>query len=301
MARASWYYYIEGLTQNDIAARLGVHRTRVNRILAQARTRGIVQVRINSPVNLAAERALEKRFGLKQVVLVQTPQTPDQLATNIANAAGAIVSDRLKSGMTLGVGWGRTLRMSVQSMERKHIDKLSVISLLGGLMRGSVMNTYETASHLADIYNADCFYIAAPAFADTEEMANMFKRQSSVGDALDRARGIDIALISVGALHANSTMARLDLIDKDEEAALREAGAVGDLCAQWIDIEGRVVDHELNRRVIALPVTDLNTIPNVVLASGGEEKIPVILGALNRGSIDVLVTDEGTGHRLLKG
>ena len=47
MARASWYYYIEGLTQNDIAARLGVHRTRVNRILAQARTRGIVQVRIN--------------------------------------------------------------------------------------------------------------------------------------------------------------------------------------------------------------------------------------------------------------
>ena len=108
-------------------------------------------------------------------------------------------------------------------------------------------------------------------------------------------------MISVGALHANSTMARLDLIDKDEEAALREAGAVGDLCAQWIDIEGRVVDHELNRRVIALPVTDLNTIPNVVLASGGEEKIPVILGALNRGSIDVLVTDEGTGHRLLNG
>ena len=84
MARASWYYYIEGLTQNDIAARLGVHRTRVNRILAQARSRGIVQVRINSPVNLAAERALEKRFGLKQVVLVQTPQTPDQLTASVA-------------------------------------------------------------------------------------------------------------------------------------------------------------------------------------------------------------------------
>ena len=132
MARASWYYYIEGLTQNEIAGRLGVHRTRVNRILAQARTRSIVQVRINSPVNLAAERGLEKRFGLKQVVLVQTPQTPNQLTASIANAAGAIVSDRLKSGMILGVGWGRTLRMSVQSMERKHINQLSVISLLGG-------------------------------------------------------------------------------------------------------------------------------------------------------------------------
>ena len=38
---------------------------------------------------------------------------------------------------------------------------------------------------------------------------------------------------------------------------------------------------------------------NVVLASGGREKVPVIFGALNRGSIDVLVTDEDTGYRLL--
>ena len=60
-----------------------------------------------------------------------------------------------------------------------------------------------------------------------------------------------------------------------------------------------MVDHELNRRVVALPVADLDTIPNVVLASEAR-KIPVILGALNRGSIDVLVTDEGTGHQLLR-
>ena len=32
MARASWYYYLEGLTQSEIANKLGVHRTRVNRI-----------------------------------------------------------------------------------------------------------------------------------------------------------------------------------------------------------------------------------------------------------------------------
>ena len=84
----------------------------MNRILAQARNRSIFKVHIKNPVNLVAERALGKQFALKQVVLVQTTQKPDQLTASIANAAGAIAKNRLKSGMTLGVGQGRTLQIS---------------------------------------------------------------------------------------------------------------------------------------------------------------------------------------------
>ena len=66
----------------------------------------------------------EKQFRLKQVVQVQMPRTSDQLTASIAKAAGAAASKRLKSGMTLGVGWRRTLQLLVQSMERKHIASL---------------------------------------------------------------------------------------------------------------------------------------------------------------------------------
>ena len=46
------------------------------------------------------------------------------------------------------VGWGRTLRLSIQSVPRRQLSRLSVVSLLGGLTRGSAMNPHETASHL---------------------------------------------------------------------------------------------------------------------------------------------------------
>ena len=300
MARASWYYYLEGLTQSQIANKLGVHRTRVNRILAQARHRGIVQVRIESPVNLSAERAIEKCFELDQVVLVQTPSSRNLLPESIASATGGVLSERMKAGMSIGVGWGRTLRLSVRSVTRRHYNDISIVSLLGGLMRGSVMNTYETASHMADIYDAECFYIAAPAFADTADMAELFRHQSSVKDAINRASSVDLALISVGALNQDSTMSRLGLIDSTEEVSLREMGAVGDLCAQWINMEGEVLNHPLNRRVVAMPVDSLNKVPTVLLASGGKEKVKVMYGALKKKCINVLVTDEETGLELLR-
>ena len=167
-------------------------------------------------------------------------------------------------------------------------------------MRGSVMNTYETASHMADIYDAECFYIAAPAFADTADMAELFRHQSSVKDAINRASSVDLALISVGALDQGSTMSRLGLIDSTEEVSLKEMGAVGDLCAQWINIEGEVLNHPLNRRVIAMPVDSLNKVPTVLLASGGKEKVKVMYGALKKKCVNVLVTDEETGLALLR-
>ena len=113
------------------------------------------------------------------------------------------------------------------------INNLSVVSLLGGLTKGSVMNIYETASRLAELYNADCFYIAAPAYADSEQVATILHSQSSICDAFKHARNIDIAFLSVGAISANSTMRQLGLISGDDLRTLKDAGAVGDFCATF--------------------------------------------------------------------
>ena len=86
----------------------------------------------------------------------------------IGNAAGEFLNGALKDGMSVGVGWGRTLRLSLRSVERRPLRRLSVVSLIGGLTRGSAVNPHETASHLADLLDAQCYYIAAPALADSQ-------------------------------------------------------------------------------------------------------------------------------------
>lgn len=299
IVRAAWAYYVEGLTQNEIAARLGVSRVRINRMLAQARERGLVQIRINTSLSIALEKAMEARFGLERAVIVPTPADPSRTGAAIAVAAGANLSARLQDGMSIGVGWGRTLRLSIGSIERKPVRDLSVVSLLGGLTRGSVMNAYETASRLADLFAAQCFYIAAPAFTDTPQTRDVLLRQSILQDAFKHARAVDVAFVSVGALGPQSTMAQLGLIQDEDIVSLKAAGAVGDICSHWIDAEGRIIDHPLNRRVLALSPDDLAPIETVILASGGPDKIDVVRAVLGKGIVNVLITDEQTARSVL--
>lgn len=302
MTRAAWLYYVAGMTQAQIGRRLGLTRVRVNRILAQAREQGLVQVQINARLSscVELEAALCTRFGLQEATVVPTPADQAAIPQTIAVAAAAALSARVGPGMSIGVGWGRTLRLSLQSVPRRALDRLSVVSLIGGVTAGSVMNTYETALHLAEIVGGRCFFIAAPAFADSAETRDILLAQPMLRDVFARARAVDLALISVGSLDRNATMLRLGLIGSQEARSLAAAGAVGDLLAHWTDAKGQVVDHPLNRRVIALRPEDLRDIPCVIVASGGRDKVGALHGALVAAYVDVLITDEETAQAILE-
>ena len=299
--RAAWLYFVAALTQQQIARRLGITRARVNRLIAEAREQGLVQIRITGRLGacVALEEQLKTRFGLVEASVVPTPPDQSSIPDVIAAAAGDVLSRRLHDGMSVGVGWGRTLRLSLRYLPHRPMPGLSVVSLLGGLTRGAAMNPYETASHLADLLSAQCYYVAAPALTGTAEAREILMAQPMIQEVLERGRSTGIAFLSVGDLSDTSTMVRVGLIGPDEVRSLLEAGAVGDICVHWIDVDGRIVDHPLNQRNMALAPEFLKSIPCVIVASGGTAKIPVLLGALHGGLADVLVTDEDTAAGLL--
>jgi DNA-binding transcriptional regulator LsrR (DeoR family) len=299
--RAAWLYYIEGQTQEQIAHHLGINRIRINRILAAARDSGIVQVRINTPLAscVALERELCRRFDISEAVVVPSPVDPENVRRLVAAAGGALLSERVREDMSIGVGWGRTLRLSLNSVERRPIPNLRIVSLMGGLTRGSVMNSYEAALRLADLFGAECFYIAGPAFTDSEESRDLLMNQAMLKDAFEHARHCDLVYISVGGLDMETSMARLGLIGEDDLDTLRQVGAVGDICGYWVDADGAIVDHPLNRRVLAVDLDCLTTTPEVMLVTGGPGRDRPIRAALRRGYVDTLVTDEDTAASIL--
>src|ERR1700736_350114 len=86
--RAATLYYLDGLTQAEIANRLGVSRPTAGRLIARAKAKGLVRIEVVVPPdirdNLHAdeERELELRFGLTEAVVagsgidVGTPGRP---------------------------------------------------------------------------------------------------------------------------------------------------------------------------------------------------------------------------------
>ncbi|MGH8850855.1 MAG: hypothetical protein ACREYD_07665, partial [Casimicrobiaceae bacterium] len=58
--RAAWLYYVEGLTQEQIARFMNISRAKVIRLLAAARDGGIVRIRIEG--RASDQIALERRL-----------------------------------------------------------------------------------------------------------------------------------------------------------------------------------------------------------------------------------------------
>ncbi|MDF1523969.1 MAG: sugar-binding domain-containing protein, partial [Trueperaceae bacterium] len=112
-------------------------------------------------------------------------------------------------------------------------------------------------------------------------------------DALAVGRQADVALVGIGALgdEAPSLIWRGYLAATDL-TRLRAMGGVGNMCAQFFDADGQLLDADLNRRSISIGLQALATIDLVVAAASGRQKAPAILGALRGGHVDVLISDD---------
>ncbi|MBM3732374.1 MAG: hypothetical protein FJW24_02725 [Acidimicrobiia bacterium] len=81
--------------------------------------------------------------------------------------------------------------------------------------------------------------------------------------------------------------------------SLVAAGSVGAVNDQYLDREGRVLDHEINERTISVPLDIIRDVPQVILAAGGSFKVPIIRAIMKANLIDVLITDERAARLLL--
>ena len=152
-ARVAWLYYLENFTQAEIGEHLGLTRARVNRMLAEARETGLVRVTLNSQFAncTAIEQKLKSKFGVRDAVIVPTPEDVKDIASIIGMAAGTYLTRFLAENRlsTIGIGWGATLRETIRHVSPASYPDLWITSMMGGLSRGLELNTFEIAGELA--------------------------------------------------------------------------------------------------------------------------------------------------------
>lgn len=298
--RAAWCYYVLGLTQQDIAGRLGITRVRVNRLLAEARRRGIVRITITSELaeNVELEERLKAAYNLVSAQVVLADGGQFGIDEVLGTAAAEHLASRFESGWTIGVGWGITLRAFAEAMPERTLAGASVVAALGSLTRRSSIDAYEAATVVARRLGAECFYMPGPLICGSEEGRDTLLAQPLAREVLDRARSADIAVLSVGGLDSG-TIRRVGLVTDDEFESVVAAGAIGNFLGHYIDAGAHVVDHPLNRRVFGLRPDELRAIPRRVMVSGGPTKVPALRAILSAGLVTEFVTDQESARALL--
>lgn len=298
--RVSWLYYMEGKTQDEIAQIVGSNRSKVLRILAQARSDGTVQIRVTTRLSrcVELESELKSKYGFDTVIVVPSPQEPSDLPDILGAELGAYLSERIGPDMSVGLGWGRTLTSGVPAIEQRQPSGISVISLLGGLTKVNRVNPSDFAWRVADRLAAECYMVAAPVFAPDAASREALMNHHGIAEVIDRARRLDLAVVSVGDLSPESIFTRYGLLTHDEIISLERAGAIGDVLCRFIDAEGRVIDHPVNDRVLAVHPNDLSGAREVILASGGWSKLTAIRASIKLLKPRVLITDSIVAERI---
>ncbi len=300
--KMAWLYYVEGLTQERIASLLNVSRMKVMRALAASAEDHIVVTTINADTveQVALERQLEERWNLQSAIVVPEPDESKNLERAIGHAVARYLEEQLKDGMTLAIGGGATLHSSLAFMARRDLKETTVIGLVGALPHSQWINPSIVATKVAERFKVDSFQITAPVVVDDPELRDRLWEQPSLRDVRERAAQADMALLTVGEVAPSATIFRYGIVPPALIEPLREKGAVANILCFFVDSAGRLVDHEVNQRIMAIDLDTVARIPHVILAAGGEAKVDAILAALRTVSAQALITDAATARMLLE-
>ncbi len=296
-------YYEDELSQREIGQRLGLSRIKISRLLQQARDEKIIQITITPPAdsNADLERALEKRYGLLEAVIV-TPDRYDQVG--IVPALGQAAADNLvrclEGNEIVGLSWGTTIHAVIEALPVMSWPDLTVVQLLGGLGRPEAeVHGTDLARRMAQAFNAKLRLLPAPGVVSSKLVCDALVQDPQIGGTLALGEQADVALLGIGIPLLGSVVAQSDILSREEIIQLMNDGAVGDIALRFFDRTGQIMDHEVNERTIGLSLQQLAKIPRRIGVAGGEGKFDVVRGALLGKLINVLVTDDRTAGQLL--
>ncbi|WP_405029285.1 sugar-binding transcriptional regulator [Neorhizobium sp. SHOUNA12A] len=302
--RAAWLYYNQGLTQKDVAERLGLSRSTVIRLLDEAMKRSEVQIWISEGIDTCVELAirLEKAYGLDEAVVVPAPRdnSAAALASSVGLALGQFLSEVVQDDMTIGVGWGRTMTASLGSFRPPRRKNCKVVSLLGGIVAVHQTNPIDYTWRFAGQLGAECYMFLAPLLVDSVKTKRALIEQCGLNTIYDLAENLDLAVVSCGDIGPHSTSLSEGFISKAELDRLIAAGCVCDTMFNFLDEEGRSVDHKLNERVMSVDLDTLRQAKHIVLSSGGAHRAVAIRATIRRVGCNTLITDETAAKELLR-
>ena len=298
--RVSWYYYKVGMTQEEIAKRLGINRARVIKILDTSRRDGIVSFHVNSPYGncLKLEKQLIDHWNLRDAFI--TPQIENEMINrNIASACAQYIEINLsKEDTHIGIGWGNTVSLLLKYLSLGNFRDASLITLSGGIP-AYLQYTYKEDISPLSKFNNRFYIIPAPLLVTSADTCQSILEEPEVNQIIRMAELANIAVVGIGAVSADATFASFGHITAHELEILRKQGAVGDILGQFYDKDGCVLDVQYHDRLIAIKLEKLKDMQHVIGIAGGEHKIEAIRGALRGGYIHSLITDEQTAIGLL--
>lgn len=305
LAEISSLYYEKNLSQAEIADRFFLSRTRISRLLQQAKEKGVIEIKINYTLerNYDLEHRFKERFGLREVYLLNDRgKEPAEIKHGVGSLAASYLKKRITKKITLGISWGRTISETINALSIDQKIPIDVIQLMGAeSLQNHDISAQELVRKFAEIYAGKAYYLNAPLFIEDEYVKKKLISDPIITKVLEMALHADIILTGIGSIdQVKTTTPWLGYMSRELFREIKTSGAVGSLCAHFYDMNGNEIDSRWNKQCIGLDLKTLRKFDEVVAVSAGQEKAAAILGAIRGKYINVLISNSEAANTIME-
>jgi len=291
-------YYYKNISQKDISKLLNISRAKVSRILQEALSSGIVNIKITdgSIDNSELSEKLRRKYNLDIVRIINMQDADEgwRLKKGLGQEAKNLFLNVVEPNNVVGIGPGVTLREMISSFSIGEIPfPISVVPMMGG-WSSSRLN-YETNNLVYEMANtlvSEYYTLLVPAVVSNKEIRELMYSEPEIKVIRQLWENIDIAIYSIGP--------KLSLGEhKDLYTSIDSDKTTGDLLGWPIESDGTLSESELNNRLMSIPLEQLNKIPKRIAIGGGINKCTNVNAVLNGGYATHLITDYSTAQYIL--
>lgn len=305
ISRIAWYYYINNMTQQEIADMMSITRVKVTRAIKKAKDLGIVKITVSTDIRTCIEKELilKDLLNLDNVLIVPSVDDEKIVINSVAVAGAQRLNSILSANDILGVAWGSTIYSVAQHLEElREINgrKIIIVQLLGSMSAVSTVNPDEVAKKVCSKLNGVGHWVNLPVIVNSKEAKDILMSGNYFESSFDLANQCSVAMLGTGCMDNSGWLRKTSILNDEIFEDLVAKGAVGDVSMIYFDINGNIIESELNDMLIATPCDIVRQIPRKIVFAAGNSKVKPIVGAARAKLMNELVTDEVTADKVIE-
>lgn len=303
MIKIARLYFEENLTQDEIAKKMKISVPQVSRIITAAKDQGYVKTFVVDPFSEANDikKQIISTFNLKDARIVESRKNDARMTeSNAAQAAADYLLGILQTNDIVSLAFSNITSKIHSFLPKMHMENVSFVQPTGAVfehVQGYLNDTVRETSSMLDAYY---YYLPAPTIVQDKNTRDTLHEDPIIKWVLNKAYNANIAMYSAVEPSKHSEYMAQTYLPSHLMSELKISGAVGDIFGHFIDIEGNIVDNELEQRIIGMPISELTKKDYSICISTGEDSAQAIYAALAGNYLNVLITDAVTARKVIE-
>ena len=289
-------YYVDGLSQAEIASVLHMSRSNISRILQNAIASKVVEVMIHDGAlaicNDLAKR-IQTKLGIKSVLISTSHADDNKCRSIVASLAAKTISELLGENDLIGISNGALCESVVDCFPENTPFKADVIQLLGGINNKSGQNDgQQIVNKFSKKLKGNGYILQSPLMVKSKILREMFLHEKIIYDTTRMYCDVSICLMDIEKTNFYISSFNEHHLSKADVLQLMELKAEAYLCGRFFDRNGLPCNAGINSRIIGIELEKLEKIPIKIGMSYNSINNHAVVSALKSGYIDYLIIDE---------